>query len=70
MNKHIPEMTLRDYFAAKAMEAFLQNFLNNYCDFDYENEEEWIELHRKINHLTLSAYVVADDMIESRKIDP
>jgi hypothetical protein len=70
MNKHIPEMTLRDYFAAKAMEAFLHNFLNNYWDVDYENEEQWLESHRKIRHLTFSAYVVADDMIESRKIDP
>ena len=44
-------MTLRDYFAAKAMQAILSNP-------DYSDEDE---------RLAKSAYWVADAMLEARK---
>ena len=46
-------MTLRDYFAAKAMQTML-------------SYPAWLE--QDVAHLTLYAYEVADSMMESRKV--
>ena len=47
-------MTLRDYFAAKAMQAMIAN------DWPMHSSES-------MEHLTSSAYRVADSMLEARQ---
>jgi hypothetical protein len=47
-------MTLRDYFAAKAMSSMLS-----------QAPDDW---HEDINDLAIASYEVADAMLEARKV--
>lgn len=51
-------MTLRDYFAAKAMQNFMQNFLSN--DLELIATNDWK------NGLANDAYKMADAMMKER----
>ena len=52
-------MTLRDYFAAKAMQSLMQNFLAN--DLDLKDPMGWMD------GLSGDAYSMADAMIKARE---
>lgn len=52
---HMVGMTLRDYFAAKAMQALLTA---SYDTTTYPGYNKWVSVH---------AYEIADDMLEARK---
>ena len=56
----IPEMTLRDYFAAKAMQSLMANFLAK--DLDSVDPQGWME------GLALDAYTMAEAMMEERNV--
>ena len=58
---NIPEMTLRDYFAAQALPALIANFLAK--DLDSVDPQGWME------GLALDAYTFAEAMMEERN-DP
>jgi hypothetical protein len=51
-------MTLRDYFAAKAMQNFMHNFLSN--DLEFIATNDWI------NGLASDSYKMADAMMKER----
>ena len=51
-------MTLRDYFAAKAMAIYIQDHLK----YKRENENGW-----SVDSITDSAYVFADAMLKQRE---
>ena len=52
-------MTLRDYFAAKAIPALIANFLNT--DLDLVDPEGWMD------GLAMDAYSMADAMLKARE---
>ena len=52
-------MSLRDYFAAKAIPALIANFLNN--DLDLVDPEGWMD------GLAMDAYSMADAMLKARE---
>lgn len=52
-------MTLRDYFAIKALQSLMQNFLSN--DLDMNDPEGWME------GLAGDAYLMADEMLKARE---
>ena len=54
---HAEGMTLRDYFAAKAMQAFIHGFAHR--------EEDNIVIP---NNISQHAYVMADLMMEARNV--
>ena len=54
---HTPGMTMRDYFAAKAMQQMIMIELKN----DYESSEERMESVAKIS------YKMADAMLKARE---
>lgn len=58
MNKHYGEISLRDYFAAMAMERILKQ------TYDYEDDPE-THLVRSRNGAK-DAYVIADAMLKAR----
>jgi hypothetical protein len=51
MNETLEGMTLRDYFAAKAMQGFLASGKTDYLD----------------KHIAFDAYNLADAMLEARE---
>ena len=51
-------MDLRDYFAAKAMESFINNFLGK--DLDLNDPMGWMD------GLSMDAYSMADAMLKER----
>ena len=51
MNPSLENMTLRDYFAAKAMQGFLATGKSDYLD----------------EHIALDAYNLADAMLKQRE---
>ena len=55
-NKHAVSMTLRDYFAANAMQVLLKR------KFDKNSDESF-----QIEMLTIDSYEIADQMIKARK---
>jgi hypothetical protein len=55
-------MTLRDYFAAKAMQALITGLISK-----PEREEDWLESELWAPQ---QAYVVADAMLDARKERP
>ena len=66
---HETGMTLRDYFAAKALQGLMSmDRANEFVDEqgvpDYDNEGT-LFVHTK--HLALEAYMIADAMLEARK---
>jgi len=52
-------MTLRDYFAAKAMEG--------YCSLPWESVREWVTYGEWPDRVASHAYLIADAMLEARK---
>jgi hypothetical protein len=60
MIKNYGEITLRDYFAAKAMQHILKQ------TYDYEESSE-THLARSLNGAK-DAYVIADAMLKAREI--
>ena len=52
-------MSLRDYFAANAIEASVQKAIYNYKLMDIECEVFW-------DHIAESAYYAADEMLKAR----
>jgi hypothetical protein len=52
-------MTLRDYFAAKAMQPVVDNFLSSGWSFANEDLAQFIAQH---------CYEIADEMIKTREI--
>jgi len=59
-NKYNGGMTLRDYFAAKAMQSMFANF-NDDHDTDEQSYEEYVKA------ISCLAYLMADAMLETRK---
>lgn len=57
---HQAGMDLRDYFAAKAMQPLIQDYLK---DMDWENDNPYTHFAMA----TQVAYKIADQMIEARK---
>lgn len=57
-------MTLRDYFAAKAMAAMLPEY-----ELAYVFDEEWCEEGETpmIGHIARDAYIAADAMLKARE---
>ena len=51
-----PGMTLRDYFAAKAM----QSFCSTYTRAPHSSTEEWLD------SISTRAYMIADSMLKAR----
>ncbi len=51
-----PGMTLRDYFAAKAM----QSFCSTYTRAPHSSTEEWLD------SISTRAYMIADAMLKAR----
>lgn len=58
-------MSLRDYFASKAMQIAGSNIpdVNNYCEVDRNNNIPEKHAHR----IAIFSYMVADAMLEARK---
>lgn len=56
------EVTLRDYFAAKAMQALLRNEPLDYNEGSYQDVQE------HINYVTSEAYSIADAMLAVRTL--
>jgi hypothetical protein len=63
------EITLRDYFAAKAMQVFLDKSINNF-DADHHWFKSDVMREGETSDIAFVAYLMADEMIESRKISP
>lgn len=70
-----PGMTLRDYFAAKAMQAMLSCYKDTLLgdrsdgnDFDYStfNRETAIDMNEGCNEIAQDAYAFADAMLKAR----
>ena len=59
-NKYNGGMTLRDYFAAKAMQGMFANS-NDDHDPDEQSYEEYVK------EISCCAYLMADAMLEARK---
>ena len=58
-------MTLRDYFAAKAMQAIISSALSEKTKTYYDiNEPDFLEC------LSLDAYAHADAMLKAREVKP
>lgn len=57
----LPGMTLRDYFAAKAMQSFMSWALNQNIFEGYESASDCAAAYAK------HAYSIADAMLEARK---
>ena len=66
--EHFQGMSLRDYFAAKALgnSALFSMSGRN----EGENDEDWIEWESHCNLLAKNCYVLADAMIAARKEKP
>ena len=56
-------MTLRDYFAAKAMQSYIASASKNACD-----EDGFMNLSLLYRVISDEAYVLADVMMKSRDI--
>jgi hypothetical protein len=56
-------MTLRDYFAAKAMQSYIANASKSACD-----EEGFMDVSSLYSVISDEAYVLADVMMKSRDI--
>ena len=61
MNEHemISAITLRDYFAAKAMQSLISNFLNK--------ELDEVDPHGWMDGLAVDSYSMADAMLKVRE---
>jgi len=61
MNEHemISAITLRDYFAAKAMQSLISNFLNK--------ELDEVDPHGWMDGLAMDSYSMADAMLKVRE---
>ena len=60
------DLTLRDYFAARAMQTLLQRQDDTFMDIDYKVSSD--EAIKKLNYLlSKDAYELADAMMEARK---
>jgi len=70
---HITGMTLRDYFAAKATEEDVRNYINDYSEmvdgFYYSFASEKFESTKVPKKRTReqAKYIYADSMLEARK---
>jgi hypothetical protein len=62
---HSEGMTLRDYFAAKAMEGLIANN-NQYRRFSAK--ESLCQLRTDAQEIAQAAYIIADAMLERRKV--
>ena len=67
-------MTLRDYFAAKAMPICYQYWMNDFYHPDYEDAEDRnsegrgeFDVHVK-NLIAEDAYLLADAMLKAREV--
>jgi hypothetical protein len=56
--EHMTDLSLRDYFAAKAMTSLIDNFLRN--DLHLEDPIDWME------GLAGDTYLMADAMLKAR----
>jgi len=73
LGMHITGMTLRDYFAAKATEEDVRNYINDYSEmvdgFYYSFASEKFESTKVPKKRTReqAKYIYADSMLEARK---
>jgi hypothetical protein len=70
---HFPGMTLRDYFAAKALPICYQNYMHDYFHPDHQNHEDRDSSNRgefmgeDKNAIAELAYEMADAMLRARE---
>jgi len=68
-----PGMSLRDYFAAKAMQSIVSNWYRTYLEEDNHTTEQLDSMIADAecrDDMSMQAYAIADAMLNARQVPP